>query len=279
MGESLDVEHQRRLRAERVLTLLRELWGDEPPPGLNSQLSLLIDAVATDDEHAREQRLVSHGDGLSYTLLAALWRQGVTPSRQRSKTIGAVPAAGEESPPPAPLAFLPPALLARLQDLALLDSTTTMSTSSTVPRPLSPAGIAMPTEATREEPTYADTSSIGVWELDPVHGTVAYDAVGAQLIGAGHDAGSARVEEHLQQLIHPEDREHIAQTLQHCLDTGDSYRMRFRTVSATGAITWLVSNGRVIRNAGDATARLAGFIALDQDRTAEEATQPATSSG
>lgn len=68
----LDLEHQRRLRAERVLTMLRELWGDELPPGPNAEVAVLIDTIALDDDHGAGDQLITQRDGLTYAMVAEL---------------------------------------------------------------------------------------------------------------------------------------------------------------------------------------------------------------
>ncbi|MEZ0491025.1 PAS domain-containing protein [Kineococcus sp. TBRC 1896] len=60
----------RSLRARRVLAVLRDLWGDEPPPGPDPELAWLVDALAVDDAHGREDGLVVHGDGVALSSLA-----------------------------------------------------------------------------------------------------------------------------------------------------------------------------------------------------------------
>lgn len=66
MSADLDVEHVRRLRAERVADMLDHLWGERPP------VSLLVDALGLDDQHGADAQVVVHGDGLTYAALARL---------------------------------------------------------------------------------------------------------------------------------------------------------------------------------------------------------------
>jgi PAS domain-containing protein len=60
----------RSLRAQRVLAVLRDLWGDERPPGQDPELAWIVDALAVDDAHGREDGFVVHSDGLALTSLA-----------------------------------------------------------------------------------------------------------------------------------------------------------------------------------------------------------------
>lgn len=67
MSDGLQREHQRWMRAEHVLGLLRELWGDAPPPGANPELTLLVDALSADDAQGRQNGYVVHGDEIRYS--------------------------------------------------------------------------------------------------------------------------------------------------------------------------------------------------------------------
>jgi PAS domain-containing protein len=60
----------RTARAARVLAALRDLWGDEPPPGEDPDLAWLVDALAIDDAHGRESGCVVRSDEMTLTTLA-----------------------------------------------------------------------------------------------------------------------------------------------------------------------------------------------------------------
>ena len=252
MSHGLDLEHQRRLRAERVLDTLRLLWGEDPPPGPDPHLTALIDAVAADDAHGAEDRLVCQGDGVDVRTVAALWRHYL----RTTGTGGRTDPSPAHATGPTPVVALPPALLERLQRSGLLDETGPVVTS---PRPVLATG----------GPPDID-EGVGVWHLDAATGTVVYDALGAQLIGAG-TAGHDRVQNHLETLVHPEDRDAIARDLEHSLRTGQDYRRRFRVVSAEGVVTWLFSHGRVVHapaavpGAPTGSPQLVGLIRPDRD--------------
>jgi hypothetical protein len=61
-------------RAHHVRRLLKDLWGDELPPAPDPELTVLIDALALDDDHGREQELVTQRDGLTIEVLHRLLR-------------------------------------------------------------------------------------------------------------------------------------------------------------------------------------------------------------
>lgn len=97
----------------------------------------------------------------------------------------------------------------------------------------------------------AESARVGMWELDPHNDTVAFDAVTARLIGAGEVAGHSTVSGHLAELVHPDDRAQVTSALQEAVSNETAYRVRFRVRSATGAITHLISHGRVLRKPSD----------------------------
>lgn len=256
---SWDEEHRLRLRAERALVLLRQLWGDQPPPGPHAELLALVDAIAGDDERGQREHLVCQPDGLTYETLAHLLQLARSPQ----PSAAALDRAEAALTGPDPDAALPPALLTRLHALGLLDD----------PVPHRPGGApgTAPASTPRVPPgtpgPRPDSAStvIGVWELDPATGVVAFDDIAAQLIGAGTTADSAPVDDHLKNLIHPDDSPAVAAGLQQCLTSGAPFLKRFRAHSPDGEVTWLISQARVIHHPADASPRLTGFVTLDPD--------------
>ncbi|WP_432564837.1 hypothetical protein [Kineococcus sp. SYSU DK003] len=119
MPDALDREHQLWQRAYRIRTALEGLWGDELPGTSDPVLTVLVDAVAVDDQHGADDRLVVQGDDLTYETLARVLA---------------------DVRDPATLRLLPPALRARLRPAV-----------PTAGRPVDPrvAGeAALPSEAT-----------------------------------------------------------------------------------------------------------------------------------
>lgn len=259
MGESLEVEHQRRLRAERVQAALTQVWGDDFPPGPNAALTVLVDAVGIDDFHSTEDRFVSQGDGVSYQVLAALWQH----YRSWSPT-------DQAFVPPGMRLQLPQVLTERLQALQLLpDPATVAAAAGSFPSRTAAAGsvgeVAPRTGPAAVVAQVGGSTDVGVWEIDPQTDFVAFDAVTAQLLGAGKVAGYSTVTRHLQELVHPDDRAKVTSALQEAVATETAYRVRFRGRSAAGVITHLISHGQVLRKPSDPSARLTGYLTIDRD--------------
>lgn len=280
MTDPLDLEHQRRTRAERVVAMLQALWGDDLPAGPHPELTVLIDAIAIDDEHATSQRLVNHGDGLTYDLLAALCTQLLR-----------ITAAGD-SFPASLIAQLPPALLTTLQQLNLLPRRsdqqepfdTFPTASRQLPVPVRPpafddvsafdtlhgvngsSGVLADPIGPRPAATTAGAPSaqVGMWEVDPLTRTIAYDAVCATLMGLIDLAGGyTNLDRLLDELVHPADRAHIEHAMRYALRTETTYRVRFRVLYPGSNVTWLISQGRVLRKPSDTGPRLTGYLILD----------------
>ncbi|WP_432511123.1 hypothetical protein [Kineococcus sp. SYSU DK001] len=100
MPDALSREHHLRRRAERVRAVLEALWGDRLPDAPDPVLTVLVDAVAVDDQHGVQDHLVVQGDGLSLQALAAILadvRSGATPAMVpadlRARLAGLPPAA------------------------------------------------------------------------------------------------------------------------------------------------------------------------------------------
>jgi len=70
VDDHLSHEHRLRRRAENVRTALEALWGDELPDSPDPVTTVLVDAVAVDDQRGSDDGLVVQGDGLSYAELA-----------------------------------------------------------------------------------------------------------------------------------------------------------------------------------------------------------------
>ncbi|NIZ90353.1 PAS domain-containing protein [Kineococcus rubinsiae] len=284
---SWDEEHRLRLRAERISMLLQRLWGDQPPPGHNGELITLIDAIAGDDDHGHRDHLVCQVDGLTFEALAHLLHlaRSIQSSTATSAAMSGVPTLPSWRDVDVS-GLVPSPLLARLHALGLLDDLDSLRLKEAARAPdlgmSSDAGLrnsdvqnlsftAGPTTFRSAADTLGlgrgveATTTTGVWELDPATGIVIFDDVAAQLIGAGTTAGSDLLDSHLQDLIHPDDRHSVASGMQECLRSGVLFLCRFRVYSPGETVKWRISQGRVVHNPSDGSARLAGFITPDYE--------------
>ena len=109
--------------------------------------------------------------------------------------------------------------------------------------------------------TALPAAECGAWELDTATGTIAYDAVAARILGAGHAAGREQLPANTGDVVHPEDRALVAAGLAAAARTGRPYEARFRTLQPDGSYAWCLSRARVLLGAG--APRLVGFVAAD----------------
>lgn len=164
---------------------------------------------------------------------------------------------------------LPPRLEARLSDLHLLHDTTAATAAAAPAAPAAPvtARIARAVETGSvgqpDALKIVRPAQVGMWEIDPQSGDVAYDGVTAQLLGIGTQAGNSTVIQHLNELIHPGDRDRVDEAIKYALRTHTTYRVRFRVITALGLPTWLISQGRVLTKPSDPSPRLTGYLTLD----------------
>ncbi|MGI4895545.1 MAG: PAS domain-containing protein [Janthinobacterium lividum] len=70
--DDLSHEHHVRRRAELVISGLRELWGEDLPPGPEAETVVLIDGLAIDDDQGRQLGLLVQSDAVPLNLLTRL---------------------------------------------------------------------------------------------------------------------------------------------------------------------------------------------------------------
>ena len=100
-------------------------------------------------------------------------------------------------------------------------------------------------------------ADIGAWEYDPASDTVILTDGGRRLYGTDPDA-SLTLEEALD-AFHPDDREHLADRLDTCLETGEPYEAEVRLTTPNGERRWLAARGeRVTDDTSDEIVR--GYI-------------------
>ena len=179
---------RREQRAQRVLMLLEQLWGEDLPPGPDGALTLVIDALAADDDLGAQQGVVVHGDGLTHHVLRRLLDRVPLEDRLR---------------------LIPPRLLVHvLEDTAahLRDDPASRAPSTQAPL----RGVWDYT---------VETESV-MWD------GVCSQLLGAALVAGGDDADDLTAL--LQRCVHPADRHLITDGLQEALRTSDAYQARFR---------------------------------------------------
>ena len=189
------------------MKLLQDMWGEEMPATPDPAFTILLDAVALDDEAGRGRWLVVQGDGLSYELLAQV--TNLLPATTRRQ--------------------LPQPLRQHLE-LYLPPASSSPSEPSALPQ-LSQPPLLNP--------------AVGTWELDSRTGHIAWDVRCADLLDV-RDSG-APLARQLSEVIHSDDREHVEHALATALATGGDYDAHFRTRLSDGTWAWRHGSGRVVQ--------------------------------
>nr|WP_246315342.1 PAS domain-containing protein [Kineococcus aurantiacus] len=204
------------------------------PPTADPTLSIFLDALLVDDERGRDLGLLVQGDGLTREVLLELLRR-----------------AGRSS-----WWLLSPPLAALLAERA---------EPADRPGPgdrALPGGRGLP--GSRPEPLRTGEGLLdpraGAWELDHRSRTVSWDPQCAALLDV-HPAAGATLEDQLQHHVHPDDRDRVAEALDHACRTGQRYEQRYRTRMGDGGYAWRLSSGRLIVPASGSGPRVVGVIA------------------
>ena len=105
-----------------------------------------------------------------------------------------------------------------------------------------------------------EASSIGIWERDLRTGSVYWDERCAAIFGVDGAVEIASAEQILIDHVHPDDRAVASDALRVALEQGGQYTAETRTVDPDGRIRWVVSRGRVVRNAAGEPVRILGTV-------------------
>ena len=114
-------------------------------------------------------------------------------------------------------------------------------------------------------------SAISIWEWDARRGTIAFDAVLAQMTGDEPQERRLTLEE-LVLLAHPDDAAVMRKAQRDCFrGAAPLYRVEHRLKTLSGDWIWVMSRGRVVERAGDGSAlRVTGTnVDITQRKLAE----------
>jgi PAS domain S-box-containing protein len=116
----------------------------------------------------------------------------------------------------------------------------------------------------------ADAANLGMWEWDIARDEVWSTQSGRALFGF---TGPDRITfKRFLDVLHPEDREQVRQSVMKSIEGGGDYESEYRVVLADGETSWIAARGRVEYNAQKEPVRMRG-VSLDitERRRAEEA--------
>jgi PAS domain S-box-containing protein len=115
-----------------------------------------------------------------------------------------------------------------------------------------------------------DAGRCGVWDWDLQKDRVTWSDLIYEFHGLAPGTFGGRVED-FAALIHPEDRERVAEAIRRSVETGEDYQAEMRIVQPSGAVRWISTSGRVYRDGSGRPARMLGAtLDVTERRHAEE---------
>lgn len=116
----------------------------------------------------------------------------------------------------------------------------------------------------------ADAADIGYWHWDAKGDVVLWDATSCRHFGVPEAAGRTTYQGFLDR-VHPADRERIRQEVDESVARGHYKGLQFRAVTPSGEHRWLMTAGRVERDArGEVSGLLGCLIDITERRRLEE---------
>ena len=115
------------------------------------------------------------------------------------------------------------------------------------------------------------SAGIGVWDIDMATGLLRGRPQLFRLMGLEPTSGAVPIDT-LRALRHPDDRDRVADGLQHVLDSGsDFYEVEYRIIRPDGQVRWIFRRGRIVRDARGKAMRYSGVDIDITERKAAEA--------
>jgi PAS domain S-box-containing protein len=105
-----------------------------------------------------------------------------------------------------------------------------------------------------------EASSIGIWERDLRTGSVFWDERCAAIFGVDGAVEMTSVEQLMLDHVHPDDRQIASDAFRAALESGGQFTSETRAVQPDGTVRWVVSRGRVVRDATGEAVRVLGTV-------------------
>ena len=105
-----------------------------------------------------------------------------------------------------------------------------------------------------------EASSIGIWERDLRTGSVFWDERCAAIFGVEGAVEMTSVEQLMIDHVHPDDRQVASDAFRVALETGGQYTSETRALQTDGTVRWVVTRGRVVRDASGEPVRVLGTV-------------------
>lgn len=112
-------------------------------------------------------------------------------------------------------------------------------------------------------------AQVGSWELDVTTQHQTWSPEVFRIMGVGDATATPNYSETLS-LVHPDDRDRLAQAVQQAVNQGTPYAIEHRVILPDGAIRHLISRGEAVRNGEGQVIKLQGTAADITDRKRAE---------
>ena len=99
----------------------------------------------------------------------------------------------------------------------------------------------------------AEAAQIGTWNRDLATGVIKWSPGLARLFGIEPEKFRGTME-HLRELIHPDDRQRVADALERAVEDRKDFEIEYRLAGRSGEPRWLLARGNVLQIDGKATA-------------------------
>jgi len=114
----------------------------------------------------------------------------------------------------------------------------------------------------RSEERYAlaqRAANIGSWDWDITTGKLVWSEQIEPLFGFDRGEFGATYEAFLE-CVHPDDRQHVADSVNACVEAGTDYAIEHRIVRPDGTIRWMSETGDVVRDKSGKAIRMLGIV-------------------
>jgi PAS domain S-box-containing protein len=117
-----------------------------------------------------------------------------------------------------------------------------------------------------------EAGKLGTWHWDIASGRVTWDETLEAIYGFPPGGFPGTYPAYAER-IHPEDREWVAETVRHSVETGSGHQFEHRVIWPEGTERWVEGRGRVIRDERGEVTGMVGISADITERKREEDTQ------
>ncbi len=114
-----------------------------------------------------------------------------------------------------------------------------------------------------------DAGGLGTWRWDMTTGRTVWDERLEALFGLGPGEFDGTFETYVA-CLHPDDREHVLEVVQHAVETQSAYRVDHRVVWPDGSVHWVAGAGSAVVDDQGATLGTVGCCADVTDRITKE---------